>query len=227
MVEASKTQVNFDCLARLYRALEYAVFDRALEEARHAFLEALPRAGRVLLLGDGDGRYLKRAVDARPEVRFVSLDSSRAMLAVARRRLAADKCRQVEFVHAAAEEWLVGKVGRRDQRFDAVVTHFFLDCFTDRNLEELVTRIASLLRPGGNWVVSEFSVPAGCGGDGSSRRVLLAIMYLFFRVTTGLRARVLPDYAKALRCAGFARHACRKSVAWEGFVVSELWRASL
>ena len=45
--------------------------------------------------------------------------------------------------------------------FDAVVTLFFLDCFTPKAVRALVGRARAGLRPGGLWIWADFAVPAG------------------------------------------------------------------
>ena len=50
--------MNCDRIARWYRWLEYASFGRALERRRLEYLAATADARRVLILGEGDGRFL-------------------------------------------------------------------------------------------------------------------------------------------------------------------------
>ena len=54
--------MNADRIARSYRWLEYAAFGVALERARFDFLRCAAEARRVLILGEGDGRFLARRV---------------------------------------------------------------------------------------------------------------------------------------------------------------------
>ena len=52
--------MNADPIASSYRWLEYAAFGLALEHARFDFLSHAAAARRVLILGEGDGRFLAR-----------------------------------------------------------------------------------------------------------------------------------------------------------------------
>ena len=52
--------MNADAIAGYYRWIEYAAFGPTLEYARFDFLRYAANARRVLILGEGDGRFLER-----------------------------------------------------------------------------------------------------------------------------------------------------------------------
>jgi hypothetical protein len=104
--------------------------------------------------------------------------------------------------------------------YDLVVTHFFLDCFTQADLDALVTRIASTLAPGALWLVSDFRIPTGLMR--LPAEVFIRSLYLAFRVLTGLRTTHLPDHVTALTRSGLVCVAYRHSLA--GVLTTELWR---
>ena len=64
--------------------------------------------------------------------------------------------------------------------YDAVVTCFFLDCFSDETLSHLIPSIAASIRPGGDLLVAEFRQPRK-GIPAWRARFWLALMYYFFR----------------------------------------------
>jgi cyclopropane fatty-acyl-phospholipid synthase-like methyltransferase len=107
------------------------------------------------------------------------------------------------------------------ERVDLVVTHFFLDCLTQSEVDELVKRVAARLEGGGRWVVSEFRVPQGWLRWPAS--ALVQALYLAFRMLTGLRVTRLPDYGAALRQAGMERVTGKHLLG--GVLVTELWVA--
>ena len=222
--EGTMRLVDFDPVARVYQPLERLVFGMALDRVRWACLDALPEQGEVLLLGDGDGRYLEAASRVKTRLRFLSVDSSAMMLRRASERLTLDQRERVEFVHAPVEEWLAANAFPPAGRCDMVVTQFFLDCFPQPELEALASEMVSLLRPGGHWVVAEFRQPVGSRCCRWGGKALLALMYCFFRLTTGLRAQRLPDHVRALRRAGMVPSATRQYSARLGCITSEVWR---
>ena len=97
--------MNCDPLARWYRWLEYAGFGRALERTRLAFLDTTATATRVLVLGDGDGRFLRAFLKVNPRAEIDCVDSSAKMLALARQRVGAADAARVRFHHADAVHW--------------------------------------------------------------------------------------------------------------------------
>jgi len=204
--------MNCDPIAPWYRWLEYAGFGRALERRRVAFLNEVSGARRVLVLGDGDGRALAELIRHAPYAHIDCVDRSERMLHLARRRVDATGvgARRVVFHHADALN-----VALPDAAYDLIVTHFFLDCLDEPSLARLLERVGPAARPSARWLVSEFRQPALWA------TVLVKGLYLFFRITTGLRTRRLADHHPV-----FARHGFRHSLAessWKGLLTSELW----
>ncbi len=223
--------MNCDRLAPWYRWLEYAAFGRALEHRRNSFLHRAQTARRVLLLGDGDGRFAARLLSARGREATITLtcvDSSPAMLALAGRRLRAWRERGVpiEFVQADARAWLRGRAqlaaAGSVPPFDLIVTHFFLDCFSDAELPALVRSVARVAAPDARWLISEFRQPPGNGLRAWHAAIWLQAMYLFFRWTTGLRVSRLADHRPALAANGF--RLSESETGRVGLLVSECWQ---
>ncbi|MBW8780897.1 MAG: class I SAM-dependent methyltransferase [Verrucomicrobia bacterium] len=203
---------TFDRLARPYRLLEWAAFGSLLERARFKHLDRLRDHRRILLLGDGDGRVLARVCSLAPQAQIDSLDVSTAMLAKASARLSpADKCR-VHFRHADAL-----KADYPADTYDAVITFFFLDCFTNDQVATLIRRICPSLRTGAIWLFADFAEPAQ-GWVRLRAKAWVGIMYAFFRWQTGLTARQLPNSEELLLQAGFERSA--ETTFQRGFVRS-------
>lgn len=207
--------MNCDPIARWYRWLEYAGFGHALERRRVAYLKDVADARRVLLLGDGDGRFLVRLVDQNlkkhPGVEIHYVDLSGRMLELAQMRAGTDG---VSYHQADALTMLLPA-----GEYDLVVTHFFLDCFAERDAAELVRKIARACRGDARWLISEFRE------SGWWSRLLLSGLYLFFRVTTGLRTRRLVDHWPLLQREGF--RLLKQQPAAFGLLASELWQRVL
>jgi len=203
--------MNCDRIASVYRWLEYAAFGRALERRRTAFLGEVSAARRALALGDGDGRALAALVAAAPEARIDYVDASAKMLELAQARAGTDR---VDYRRADARGPAFGET-LSESEYDLIVTHFFLDCFDERELPRLVARTARAATPSARWIVSEFRPATGFA------KFLIAVMYAFFGKATGLQTRRLVDHHPHLLREGFRLR--RTQQAWAGMLTSELW----
>lgn len=203
--------MNADRIARLYRWVEYAAFGRELERCRTDHLFAAVHARRVLILGEGDGRFLAALVRVNPHASIDVVDASREMLRLAAGRIDANE--RVRFRQSA--ENLAGP-------YDLIVTNFFLDCLTGHEAAEWIERIARVLEPGGQWIVGEFQEHRGQSGWRRLHAwVWIRTMYLFFRITTGLETRVIPNFERQLEAAGL--HEKSRKTRRFGLIVSQLW----
>ena len=208
---------NFNRVARVYRWAEYLAFGHALERCRSRYLPEVGHCRSALVLGDGDGRFLSRLLQQNTAMTANVVDSSASMLALLQRRVdRGNGQHRVALHHADARNFLppVGDC-------DLIVTHFFLDCFTNAELETLVPRIASKVRPGALWLVSEFNIPANSPMR-LPARIIIRLLYLAFRLLTGLRPTHLPDQSATLISAGLRR--IRQHPSLGGLLVSELWQ---
>jgi ubiquinone/menaquinone biosynthesis C-methylase UbiE len=209
--------VNFDRIARPYRWLEYMSFGPFLGRCRSAQLVHLAGAQRALFLGDGDGRFLARLLAANTTLTADVVDSSNSMLQILDQRIrrsGAQAHSRIFLYHADALQW------NPSGTYDLVVSHFFLDCFYPSQLEQLFDRVLPHLRPGAQWVISEFAVPRN-PFTAYFARGLIGLLYRAFGLLTGLPVRALPDHAPALLSRGLVLTHERRYLA--GLLCSQLW----
>ena len=201
--------MSYDRFAPFYKFAETLVFGRALQEARCAGLDDVsPKS--VLIIGDGNGRFLEQAFLAWPDANFVSIDSSEGMMRLAKKRI---EGKRVRFIQADVFDGLQ-EVG--DETFEVIVTHFFLDCFREETLEKLIPMIANKRADSGVWDISDFT-------DQKLRhRALLWAMYRFFHTFTETPAKRLPDYGVILHRQGMLPE---RLGSWRsGFLIAQRWR---
>lgn len=208
-------RLNFDGLARVYRLLEYASFGPMLQRCRTALLPRLAPARRALVLGDGDGRFLAQLLRLQPALPCDSMDISPAMLARQRARLPEGGGAQARFLAADLRQATPPGAG-----YDLVVSHFFLDCLSDAEVETLISRLQPGLAPRARWLVSEFAL-APRGLRRRAGQLLIGGLYLAFALLTGLETRRLPDYSAAFIRHGFHLAADRRLLG--GLLRAELW----
>jgi len=180
---------SYDHLANIYQLLERLVFANTLHNARIAHIKQLKDAKKILILGEGDGRFLKQLLELNPECHVDCLDSSKAMLLRTKKRLEENNLSttSINFVHADALEHQYAT-----NHYDAIVTLFFLDNFNSNQLEELIPKIINSLKQNGKWLVADFQQPQ----KGFMKYIgacLLWIMYRFFRWQTDIPAKTLAN----------------------------------
>lgn len=165
------------------------------------------------MLGEGDGRGLAHMLKICPQARFDVVELSANMIGLANRRARGSP--RVSFHQRDVME-----MSWPPHTYDAVVTHFFLDCLTEAEVQTLIARLKPALRTKGMWLIGDFTIPRR-GWRHWWAALWVAAMYRFFRVTTGLRARKLAPFEQMLHRAGL-RETCRQT-RFAGMVVSALW----
>ena len=197
--------------------MEWLLAGSKLQRCRTAFMEDVRGERRILLLGEGHGRFLQDLATANPDARVTCVDKSPRMLFEAERRLRRSHPNfQVEWVQADVFSWVP-----KEFSYDLIVTHFFLDCFTRDQIQTVVERFACFIKPGGKWLVADFCLPA----KGLARwraGAILWLMYRFFRVATKLPAAKLAAPDSCLAASGFQ---LKKRLAFDwGLLHADVWQ---
>lgn len=175
----------FDKVASFYDRLALLVFGAEWKRVQLAPCDHLKGKKNILIVGGGTGQLLE-GLGSDNEVVFVELSRKMIEKAKLRKSLAA-----VDFIHADYLEW------RTDQIFDAVVFPFFLDSFSKTSLDKIIEKSRSELKPNGELHVLDFEKSS------MLHNLLIKLMFLFFRITTGLESRELLDFRSAILAQDF------------------------
>jgi ubiquinone/menaquinone biosynthesis C-methylase UbiE len=207
--------VNFDAVAPWYRTLETIAFGNALQRARVACLGEIGSPRRALIVGEGNGRFLRDLLRARPAIKVDCIDASERMLKLAQQRIG-HHANRVSFLRRDISSWTP-----TDGQYDLIVTHFFLDCLSKDQLGEVVGKLSRLAAADATWLLADFCIPDG-GFARIHARAWIATMYRFFRSVAGIEARDLVDPSSFLRAEGFVLE--RQLLFRFRMLKSELWR---
>jgi ubiquinone/menaquinone biosynthesis C-methylase UbiE len=211
---------NFDLVARPYRWLEYLTLGPVLQHCRVHYLPSLLRQKKALILGDGDGRFLSRLLAANPHLHADAVDLSETMLKLLRSRCEAAAPNATARLNTHQTDALAFS-NASPEKYDLVVTHFFLDCLTQPDLEALILRTSPTLAPKALWLVSDFRIPS-TGPMRLPAKLLTRTLYLVFHILTGLRTSHLPDHTAPLTQAGLTRISYHHRLS--GLLTTELWQ---
>jgi SAM-dependent methyltransferase len=156
---------------------------------------------------------------AHPGLEVDCVDASERMLQLARKwieRELPDRADRIHFLRRDITSW-----SPPENRYDLVVTHFFLDCFPEDRVADIVTRLSRTVTADATWLLADFCTPAG-GFARVGAGLWLAVMYRFFQSTAGIEADELLDAAPFLEAEGFSM--ARQHLSRRGMLKSELWR---
>lgn len=197
---------GFDRLASVYSSLSKVVFGITLEGAQQHFLTSVNAGDRILILGGGSGDFLKSLLKHQVEITVDYIDISQKMIHLARKKT--QNPSTVNFI-VGTEQTIP------NQKYTVVITNFYLDLFSDNTLQNLVQKIKTHLNPGAQWLVTDFVSKKGW------HKIMLWIMYRFFRIATGIEAKSLPHWEEQVERAGLAKGDSK--VFFSGFIKSSCY----
>lgn len=176
---------RFDKVAGIYDRLASMVFGKSIRAAHTDCLEHLLDEGDIAVLGGGTGWWLPAFLKSHPRCRVYYIEASKTMIELAQTKL--DAFNRVEFLHGTEEA-----LSQIDFQFDAVITCFYLDLFSEQRLARVVSIIDRKLNEGGRWCVADFAC------DRWWHHVMLHVMYSFFRAIGACDTTKLPAWQKAI-----------------------------
>ncbi len=187
-------KATFDLVARFYPLLEQTVFGSTLSQARRFFIPQVTEGSKILLVGEGNGRFLFEMVKDTSSASVTVVDSSARMLAATARRIATVDRSRIELIHADILEWESSA-----NSYDRIVTHFFLDLFPPYRLRRIVKKISRLAMEDALWINADFTSE----NQRLREKFLMWAQYRFFRLSAGIEASRLFDSRPCLRNAGW------------------------
>ena len=171
-------------LASIYDGLANLVFGAKWNAIQLNASADLNGHDHVLILGGGTGQILDQLVDC--ELTFVELSAS--MIQKAKMRPNTEK---VDWVNQDFLTWHTTK------KFDAVYCPFFLDVFPEVELNRVLDKIGTCMKPGGKFYVLDFQ------RGNRFQQMLTILMILFFKMVSGLKSDGLLDIDQHIRKCNF------------------------
>ena len=147
-------------------------------------LRYIPAGSRILIAGGGTGWILEEISNIFPSGLEISyIDKSSKMIELSKKRHYQSNI--VEFINAPLEDTYLKR-----GYYDVILTPFFLDCFSEASLKTILEELDTSLRPEGLWLYIDFYMSAQ---STLWQRILVKLMYSFFRLVSHLEARKLPE----------------------------------
>ncbi len=198
--DAERQRTGFNRLARFYDALLFFTSGNAIHRSQVDGLAWLQPGAKMLLVGGGTGRLAQAIIRALQPAKLVCVDLSGKMCDLTRQRLGPETMRErILVIEADIRSWVPVDT------FDAIITPYVLDVFTEHELSAVVSRLGSSLEPGGQWLVADFTHPKQLRSPVRHlQRAILWLLYRFFSIACHISAHTLPDMDGALRREAFA-----------------------
>jgi ubiquinone/menaquinone biosynthesis C-methylase UbiE len=182
---------GFDRIALFYDQIASMVFGRSIINSQLHFIDQVPPAAKILILGGGTGWIAKRIVDAIPDCEIWYIEASSKMLTLSRSKTSA--AHTIHFIHGTEND-IPASIN-----FDVVITNFYLDMFSMQQLKHTIEKIHPSLNATALWLVTDFV-------EGKLwQRTMLKMMYTFFRLVSHVAASSLPDWNYALQQSGMKK----------------------
>lgn len=183
---------NYDRAAGFYDRLAGLIFGGAINKSQFILLQHHFPGTRIIIAGGGTGGILEelaRIITVPLMITFVEL--SEKMLSKARARNTGHH--EVEFICDDAGYFNAGA-------FDVVITPFLFDNFTGDMAVEVFDNLGRMLRPGGMWLFTDFTIYRESPWY---QKLFLKLMYTFFNVFAQVQARWLPDTDSLFQAGGY------------------------
>lgn len=198
---------RFNWIAPRYDRLVHLIFGGTLHRAQLHFISAIGPRDRVLILGGGSGKLLNELLIIRPLIAVTYIEASSEMIRLTRQNIHQNP--NVIFIHGTQNDIPEG-------RYDVVITNFFLDLFTNVGVETLIKIVLEKFDVNGKWLVTDFE-----NTNKISHRILLSLMYFFFRAIGSISVKRLPEWLPVFMKAGLELKA--EKMFNDGFVSARIF----
>ena len=176
---------DFSKLSLIYDTLGSIAFFGALRRSQSHFLRELSEVENVLVIGGGTGTFLIDLLKTGKVASVDYVDISPGMIACAKKKVGKAGFKEAVHFVCGSENDLP------DKKYDLICTNYFLDCFNEVELSPVLAKLKSRLGEDGQVLCTDFYLNAE---SSFLKKSLVKFLYLFFRITCGLKVNKLPSF---------------------------------
>jgi ubiquinone/menaquinone biosynthesis C-methylase UbiE len=171
---------GFDSLVGIYDVLVRIVFGSAIRRAQICLIKQMPENREWLILGGGTGWILDEIFLVHENAAITYVEASQKMINRAKKRGNSGKV-----------TYILGTIDQlpKEATYDIVMTAFFWDMFQTRTAMHMKDMINQKVKKHAVWLLTDFK-----NSDIWWQKILLNIMYRFFRMICKIEASKLPDF---------------------------------
>jgi ubiquinone/menaquinone biosynthesis C-methylase UbiE len=201
---------NYNNSAWFYDKLSQMVYGHAIIKAQVFLLQYIPANANILIVGGGTGWILEEITDVHASgLKITYAEVAPNMMALSKKRNIGNN--PVVFINDAIENIPL------PADFDAVITPFLFDNFTEHTLNKVFGHIHATLKPDGLWLNADFRLTGKWW-----QPVLLKTMFLFFKLLCNIETSQLPDIEKQFKQHGY--RAIAQKTFFGDFIVSNVFK---
>lgn len=201
--------MSFDVIAPVYDLLSRMVYGKSIVTAQKYFLKYIPEGAHVLIVGGGTGWIIEELFAVNETCSVVYIEASQKMLQKAQSRMESNDQSRIQFILQSEMP--------SEGSYDVIITNFFLDVFPSDKLIYIIQQLKDRVVDNGRWIVTDFI------DDGKRwQRILLKLMYTFFRNVSKIEAAALPPWQRLLADAGMQRNEAKRFYA--GFIETAIYQ---
>ena len=182
----NRKENQFQYIAWVYDFLAKLVFGNSYFKAQLFYLPYLQKNSHVLILGGGTGEILEtfKTVKFKGHIDFI--EPSNQMLKKAKKRNFSKSDFTITFLQ---EKAFASKLPKQD----TIICNFFLDLFSAKELDLIITSISDQLEQDGKLLVTDFSPP-----NGKWNQFIFKVMFIFLKITSNISNSSIGDIEKSL-----------------------------
>ena len=188
---------QYNKIAYLYASLSRIVFGNSLSKIQEDLVRYLPKEGKLLILGGGNGKILPHIHQHAPRLTIEYVEASSTMIQLAKKTKPKDQ--KITFHHKDVRDY--------NQKHDYIFAGFFLDLFDEKEIEELILKFENN-KSRTTWYIADFQLNKRTKYR-LLRNIQLKLTILFFRIMTQHSINHLPDIFSVFKGLGY--HAKVKS----------------
>jgi ubiquinone/menaquinone biosynthesis C-methylase UbiE len=178
---------NYDKIAFSYDFIRKMILGNTIVDAQVCLLKFIPANSRILIVGGGTGWILNEIAKIHSAGLIIDyVESSAKMITLSTK--VDHGSNVINFIQLPVESYTA------TDKYDIILTPFLFDNFKMEKISQVFTKLDSYLKKEGGWLYADFVYNEN---DGRLwQRLLLKMMYIFFRITCNIETQELISMEK-------------------------------
>ncbi len=191
-MQNQRTIEGFNKIAPFYHVVSMIFSLNRIRKSQMWLLSQNMKFSKALIVGGGDGEFLLEAMKKGLSEQYYYIDISDAMIKLAQRKIEKRlplSLKSVIFICGSYQDIPY------NQKFDLIITPYFLDCFSNDELSLVIAKLYAHLTNEGTWFFTDFNIPENKTRSYIFKNII-QLLYRIINVFCDLGVNRLPDFKK-------------------------------